>query len=458
MASASSYGAIIVTPEPIQRGTPTPSPAPTDTPKTTETPKPTEPPKPTETPKPTESPKPTETLKPTETPKPTETLKPTETPKPTELPEPTDTAIATPVVWESPSPSPSAASTPLPAMFVAQPYTNGDTSAYLALGSEGIQVEILQARLQALGYLSGEPDGLFTDATETAVYAFEKQQAMYADGIASPEMLKLLYSAAAQPSVASPTTPVQGIPDDAAITFYKTKTTASLYFDPALSQKTSAKVPAKTILLSKQAFGEGALTVYNGAVGYVALDAVEELDPEREIVRFSDVSVGYYIRNALGLLKGIDSIITVTATSARDRYASEYDDVEVHLSDLAAVTSLDINGEAKKSAGGAYTLPRDPANYDDLRLCSNLKTLKIYTLNTATIDVHQLFDCRAMECLTLENVKLKNMDQFWKMSTLRSLRILKLHIMKRYLLDSRRVPRPLKFLRVCGCVTGPAGK
>lgn len=81
-------------------------------------------------------------------------------------------------------------------------YTNGKTDVYLKLGSSGAQVKILQNRLIVLGYLSGTADGNFEETTESAVIAFQKRNKIYADGIAGPSTLKMLYSSSAKKATA----------------------------------------------------------------------------------------------------------------------------------------------------------------------------------------------------------------------------------------------------------------
>ncbi len=76
--------------------------------------------------------------------------------------------------------------------------TKGKTDIYLKLGSTGAQVKIMQNRLIALGYLSGTADGTFAETTEAAVYAFQKRNSIYADGVAGPTTLTKLYSSSAK--------------------------------------------------------------------------------------------------------------------------------------------------------------------------------------------------------------------------------------------------------------------
>ncbi|MDO5023033.1 MAG: peptidoglycan-binding protein [Eubacteriales bacterium] len=65
---------------------------------------------------------------------------------------------------------------------------------YLQLGSSGADVRKMQDRLIELGYLEGKPSGRFDAATEQAIYAFQRRNVSYSDGIAGPLTLKALYS------------------------------------------------------------------------------------------------------------------------------------------------------------------------------------------------------------------------------------------------------------------------
>lgn len=69
---------------------------------------------------------------------------------------------------------------------------------YLRLGNSGREVTKLQERLITLGYLSGKASGKFDAATEKAVYAFQRRNVSYADGVAGPMTLKALYSSNAK--------------------------------------------------------------------------------------------------------------------------------------------------------------------------------------------------------------------------------------------------------------------
>ncbi|MBQ4579878.1 MAG: peptidoglycan-binding protein [Clostridia bacterium] len=69
---------------------------------------------------------------------------------------------------------------------------------YLENGSSGTKVRTLQKRLIELGWLDGEADGKYGNATEYAVKAFQKRySSLWDDGVAGPDTLKQLYGAGA---------------------------------------------------------------------------------------------------------------------------------------------------------------------------------------------------------------------------------------------------------------------
>ena len=53
----------------------------------------------------------------------------------------------------------------------------------LSKGSQGEQVETLQRLLNALGYASGDVDGVFGAKTHAAVVMFQKGEKLEADGV-----------------------------------------------------------------------------------------------------------------------------------------------------------------------------------------------------------------------------------------------------------------------------------
>ena len=60
------------------------------------------------------------------------------------------------------------------------------------VGSQGNEVKAIQQELKDRGLYSGEVDGIFGSATESAVKRFQTQQGLPADGIAGPQTLAKL--------------------------------------------------------------------------------------------------------------------------------------------------------------------------------------------------------------------------------------------------------------------------
>lgn len=98
------------------------------------------------------------------------------TPAPTGGEQPVETPSFAPTLTPSPSPSP----TP--------------TSSALRHGDEGAQVQYIQTRLKALGYLTGSADGVFGDATEAALKSFQSVNGLYVDGVAGERTIDKLKS------------------------------------------------------------------------------------------------------------------------------------------------------------------------------------------------------------------------------------------------------------------------
>ena len=64
---------------------------------------------------------------------------------------------------------------------------------YLQSGSTGKNVKVLQEALKELGFYSGVADGSYGASTVAAVKAFQKKNSIRQDGIASPEVQKLIF-------------------------------------------------------------------------------------------------------------------------------------------------------------------------------------------------------------------------------------------------------------------------
>ncbi len=74
---------------------------------------------------------------------------------------------------------------PMPPTTAAR--TTQSAGPKLQLGGSGPAVLALQARLTALGYWLGTPDGKFGDSTEQATYAFQKAAGLQRDGVVGPK-------------------------------------------------------------------------------------------------------------------------------------------------------------------------------------------------------------------------------------------------------------------------------
>lgn len=86
----------------------------------------------------------------------------------------------------------------VPAQYVPGDPLKEDSDAqqsypYLQSGSSGKTVALLQEALKELGFYSGSLDGSFGVSTLAAVKAFQKKNGIKQDGIASPEVLKLIF-------------------------------------------------------------------------------------------------------------------------------------------------------------------------------------------------------------------------------------------------------------------------
>ncbi len=103
-------------------------------------------------------------------------------------------AVATATPKPTATPTPRVTATPKP---TATPKAE-DLDYYLELGTSGRRVRTLQTRLIELGWLVGDVDGSYGNATEYAVKAFQaRYSSLWKDGIAGPDTLKILYGAGA---------------------------------------------------------------------------------------------------------------------------------------------------------------------------------------------------------------------------------------------------------------------
>jgi peptidoglycan hydrolase-like protein with peptidoglycan-binding domain len=79
------------------------------------------------------------------------------------------------------------------AALVDATFTLGDRLLYLRCPYlHGEDVRVLQSALSALGFATGEVDGIFGSFTERAVHDFQSNMAIAADGIVGPETVRAL--------------------------------------------------------------------------------------------------------------------------------------------------------------------------------------------------------------------------------------------------------------------------
>ncbi|MBR3333989.1 MAG: peptidoglycan-binding protein [Clostridia bacterium] len=71
------------------------------------------------------------------------------------------------------------------------------TYASICYGSKGDRVRSLQQALITLGYLTGNPDGIFGSKTKSAVKSFQRSRKLTADGVAGKKTLSAIQSALA---------------------------------------------------------------------------------------------------------------------------------------------------------------------------------------------------------------------------------------------------------------------
>ena len=139
-------------------------------------------------------------------------VSPTETPANEATPVPTPTVTPTPaptvMPTSAPTATPSPAVTPTPTAPIIDTSIVPNCNTYLRKGqSSGDQVKLLQQCLTVLGYYAGSINSNYDDATYKAVVPFQKASKLDADGIAGPNTLKALYTAAGILQDSSPSTP-----------------------------------------------------------------------------------------------------------------------------------------------------------------------------------------------------------------------------------------------------------
>lgn len=104
---------------------------------------------------------------------------------PDPTPPPAEAEPEAPTPEASPSPTP-AAEPPDPAEAEAAEAAEPVDLPILRLGMQGPAVERLQERLKALGFYTGAVDGIFGDATKTAVETAQRNYDLEPDGVVGP--------------------------------------------------------------------------------------------------------------------------------------------------------------------------------------------------------------------------------------------------------------------------------
>lgn len=227
---------------------------------------------------------------------------------------------------------------------------------------------------------------------------------------------------------------------------------------------------AKGTILIAEGIGVDAIqTQYLGTVGYVPYSAIQPVDPETEIYEFQDEVFRYYILKALGKLQGIQVHVMDETDDVNGgcgcgddngiygkvrcctKYTDEYLALTVTVAELQTITSIDMDGSMWKNCNlsGQWRnarSERDPKEYNDVRVCFNLKQLRIDLLQPPALDVTILADCTQLEKLEIHGMDILDPS---KLEMLEKLQSLSLQFTKGNY-DKARFPKNLKQLDVYG--------
>jgi len=164
----------------------------------------------------------------------------------------------------APTSAPRATEAPKPAATEAP---SGQTT--LGPGDTGEAVKALQRKLKELGYFTGSIGGNYLTLTEGAVKAFQEANGLKADGIATPEVQRMIFAAAI------PTTPETGDSTNATV-----DTGSGDYLNMRASASASASRIARlssgtrvTVLASE---GDWYKISWNGKTGYVIQSCIRK--------------------------------------------------------------------------------------------------------------------------------------------------------------------------------------
>ena len=163
-----------------------------------------------------------------------------------------------------------ATATPAPS---ETPALDGETLSY---GSSGEAVKALQRRLKELGYFDGEIGGNYLAKTQEAVQAFQRANGLNPDGVATPELQKLIFGAQATAtptpeSTAAPTqTPETGRTGIVTISGSR----LNLREKASTSSKILTRLSGGTKVTVLGESGNWYHVNYNGTLGYLSRDYV----------------------------------------------------------------------------------------------------------------------------------------------------------------------------------------
>ena len=163
-----------------------------------------------------------------------------------------------------------ATATPAPS---ETPAPDGETLSY---GSSGEAVKALQRRLKELGYFGGEVGGNYLAKTQEAVQAFQRANGLNPDGIATPELQKLIFGAQATATPAPEPTPepTQAPETGRGGVVNISGSKLNLRQKASTSSKILARLSGGTRVTVLGESGNWYHVDYNGTLGYLSRDYV----------------------------------------------------------------------------------------------------------------------------------------------------------------------------------------
>ncbi len=283
-------------------------------------------------------------------------------PEPTAIPvtpTPSPTMIS---ILATPSPTPS----PTPTAVPTPDITPNNAYGTLQLGDKGEEVTQMQTRLGALGFYTGDIDGVFGYQTLKAVQQFQYYQGLSVDGIAGKRTLTVLYesekvvpapteaAATPEPTETASITPAPAITtppvtDTPAPTFAPTPT-ASPTDTPGPIQEaaeetistgiTAAALSAEPVLMSEQTF-----VLLGNDTPLALLADVEAGAEEPALLHPLEYSDTVYVP-LIELVRDIGSIVLPGADGAQREVAFTLNDelfqINFELDENNSITQLEI--------------------------------------------------------------------------------------------------------------------